>query len=225
MKDLMAALTKARSEMADPRKSANNPAFRSKYVPRDEALDAVMPALLANGLMLVQYPVTDGDTYGVGSKLVHTSGQEMDCGVFTVRPAKNDPQGAVAATTYASRCALMLLFGIAGDEDDDGNHASGKSGGGANAPVRRENAPQATQTTAEVKVPAKASRVAQNAPNSPREVVAQLGKAIIEKGVAPEALAAFVLNAYGKPSAEMGDDELTALAAKLTDAYKVSRGA
>lgn len=179
MKELMAALNKARSEMADPRKSATNPAFRSKYVPRDEALDAVMPALLANGLMLVQYPVTYEDTYGVGSKLVHTSGQEMDCGVFTVRPAKNDPQGAVAATTYASRCALMLLFGIAGDEDDDGNHASGKTNGCSNAPVRRENAPHATKTPEVVQPTAPQDIERQNALNE----VTALGKRAMANGV------------------------------------------
>ena len=127
---LFSALIAARKEMPDPRKSAENGAFKSasgkksKYVPRDEALDAIVPTALQFGIMVAQAPVSDDKGYGVHSIVYHESGETIDFGTFTVKPSKDDPQGAVAATTYSSRCALMLIFGLAGDEDDDGNKIS-----------------------------------------------------------------------------------------------------
>ena len=124
MKALVTALVAARQDMPDPRKSGLNPAFKSKFVPRDAALDSVVPALLKQGLMFVQSPIATDEGIGVHSQLLHVSGEVLDLGTFTVKPSKNDPQGAVAATTYASRCAIMLAFSIAGDDDDDGNSVS-----------------------------------------------------------------------------------------------------
>ena len=181
MKELVTALIAARKDMPDPRKSGTNPAFRSKFVPRDEALDSVVPSLLKHGLMFVQYPVATELGIGVHTQLLHDSGQSLDLGVFTVTPSKNDPQGAVAATTYASRCAIMLAFSIAGDDDDDGNSVS-------QAPAK-----------AAAKAPAKA-------PAKPRAAAKPLYDAIaaaIERGAEEAAVKKEVVRQWGMP------DELT----------------
>lgn len=126
-KTLGAALAAAQANMKDPRLTGTNPHFDSKFVPRDEALDCVLPALLAEGLALSQVPCSDERGVGVRTLLFHAAtGEVYDFGPFTVKPQKDDPQGAVAATTYASRTALMLIFGRAGDPDDDGNAACEK---------------------------------------------------------------------------------------------------
>lgn len=121
---LAKALVEAQANMTDPRLTGDNPHFRSKFVPRDEALDAVVPVLNANGIAFLQAPVGDENGYGVRTIIAHESGEALDLGVLTVKPAKNDPQGAVAAITYASRTAVMQAFGRAGDPDDDGTTAS-----------------------------------------------------------------------------------------------------
>lgn len=120
MTDLGAALVAARKAMKDPRKSGDNPHFRSKFVPRDEVLDAIMEPLLSQGLFLSQ-GIFDGNmvttvTLGVTS---------MRLGEYPIAP-NSDAQKYLAACTYASRGSLMLAFGLAGDEDDDGNTAAAK---------------------------------------------------------------------------------------------------
>lgn len=122
--NLAAALVKAQAAMDDPRLTGKNPAFKSKFVPRDEALDCVVPVLNAHGIAFLQPPCSGDGEYGVRTVLVHESGEVLDLGAFTVKPQKSDPQGAVACCTYASRTAIMEAFGRAGDEDDDGATAS-----------------------------------------------------------------------------------------------------
>lgn len=124
-KTLGAALAAAQANMKDPRLTGTNPHFDSKFVPRDEALDCVLPALLAEGIALSQAPVHDEFGYGVRTML-HWNAETFDFGAFTIKPSKDDPQGAIGATTYASRVGIMLVFARAGDPDDDGNAASEK---------------------------------------------------------------------------------------------------
>lgn len=126
-KSLAAALVAAQAKMKDPRLTGTNPHFKSKFVPRDEALDCILATANAEGLAVCQPPCSSEQGVGVRTILMHAdSGESFDFGPFCVTPSKPDPQGEVAATTYASRTALMLIFGRAGDEDDDGNGASGR---------------------------------------------------------------------------------------------------
>jgi hypothetical protein len=211
MKELFTALVSARSKMPDPRKSATNPAFRSKFVPRDEALDAIIPTLNGQGLMLVQTPIHTEDGVGVSSLLIHVSGQSLDLGTFTVNPAKNDPQGFVAATTYASRCALMLTMGLAGDEDDDGNGISAK-----NTAVTRENAPQAKKTTKATPTTTSEVSVAQNGLDELRA----LWKVVRdEMGTDEVKMKAFAFKEMSKPLGDLTDAEAVQLAKAMRKAY------
>jgi hypothetical protein len=104
--------------MADPRMTGSNPHFQSRFVPRDEVLDAVLPPLAESGVWLSQ---------GVESAelvtTVHGHGESLVLGRYPL-PAATDPQKFMAACTYASRGSLMLAFALAGDADDDGNTAS-----------------------------------------------------------------------------------------------------
>ena len=219
MKELFTALIAARKAMPDPRKSGKNPAFRSTFVPRDEALDSIVPTALAHGLLVSQSPVSDDHGYGVHTVLVHESGQSLDCGYFTVKPAKDDPQGAVAATTYASRCALMLVFAIAGDDDDDGNGVSKY----ANTAVARQDAPQATKAPKQVSSSAKRDSEAQKPANHSAEYNALSAtiKAAIAKNDA-EKVKAWVLNATkGKATADLTPTECALLESKMRHAYNL----
>ena len=124
---LTAALIAAQNEFLPVLKTKENPAYKrgnvtSKYAGLDDALEATQPALGKNGLVVIQFPINDTDRVGVFSMLVHTSGEFIGDG-FTLPLAKQDPQGGVAAVTYARRCGLLAILGVAA-EDDDGNTAS-----------------------------------------------------------------------------------------------------
>lgn len=117
-KTLTDALLTARREMPDPRLSGDNPHFRSKFVPRDEVIDAVVPLLLANGVFLTQGIV--GEQFVT---TVYGHGESMLLGAVPV-PDITDPQKLLAWETYQSRGSLMQAFCLAGEPDDDGNTAA-----------------------------------------------------------------------------------------------------
>lgn len=119
---LQEAFILATAEMDNPKKVANNPAFKSKYADLPEMLSVVKPLLSAHGMAVVQSPVSDGDSIGVATK-VYGYGEVLDFGAFTVPLVKKDAQGAGSAITYCRRYSLGAIFGLA-QEDDDGNAAS-----------------------------------------------------------------------------------------------------
>lgn len=130
MTEILKAFMKAKGEFPEIKKTKTNPFFKSKYAPLDVILAAVEPVLMANGLLLFQYP--DGDA--VVTTLYHAeSGETMPDGRYSLCAAKDDPQGQAAAYTYGRRCAIMTYLGIAA-EDDDGNSAQRGRQGSTDAP-------------------------------------------------------------------------------------------
>lgn len=119
---MVAAFIKAQQAFKPAVKDAVNPHYKSKYVTLQGVIDAVLPALHANGFGLIQRTsVVDGRTI-LRTELLHVS-NECLVSDYPVHPAKADPQGEGSALTYARRYALMALCGIA-PEDDDGNAAA-----------------------------------------------------------------------------------------------------
>lgn len=132
---LLAALAKAQSKLGGAvTKDSTNPHFRNQYASLAAVLRAAIPALTSEGIALVQYREA--------SELVTVLGH-VDGGLLEVRyplhPMKQDPQGWGSAMTYARRYQLMALLGLAAD-DDDGNAASGWSGGPQQPPQPRKKA-------------------------------------------------------------------------------------
>lgn len=106
-------------------KSATNPHFRSNYLPLDGLVDAIAPALRAQGIIIMQGSDPQDDN-GVTliTRLVHApSGQWVE-NVVRVPMDKGTAQGAGSAITYARRYGLQALLGLVADDDDDGNAAS-----------------------------------------------------------------------------------------------------
>lgn len=120
------ALAKAQSEFPLIKKEDKNPFFKSKYAGLPSILEVVLPVLHANGLYIVQIPISEEERVGVHTQITHAESGESVAGSFTMALAKNDPQGAGSAITYARRYALVSMLGLNVDEDDDGNHASNK---------------------------------------------------------------------------------------------------
>jgi len=118
---LAPALVKALGELSNPKMSGINPHFKSKYAKLPDILEVTRPTLHKHGLCAMQ------DSTG-SVLIVHESGEWIEFPGMPLTPSKNDPQGHIAALTYARRGYLTAALGICGDEDDDGNSAS--SGGG-----------------------------------------------------------------------------------------------
>jgi hypothetical protein len=123
MKNIASALVRAQRGFAPALKTSTNPHFRSKYVDLAGCIEAVLDALNAAGIALVQRTSEDNSGVTVETVFVHESGETLECGKLHVPAAKQDPQGYGSALTYARRYSLMAACGIA-PEDDDGNAAS-----------------------------------------------------------------------------------------------------
>lgn len=112
---LCAAKCKARPDYKPVRKNAKG--NFGAYATLDEVLDAVTPALAANGLDLSAKTVVLGDQQMLISTLRHTSGQfERAMSLITERV----PQKILAETTYFRRNHAACLAGVAADSDLDG---------------------------------------------------------------------------------------------------------
>lgn len=120
MQNVSAALVKAQKAFGPALKTNTNPHFKSKYADLSACIEAVIDALHANGIALVQRNIETDSGVCVETVFVHESGETLSSGPLHVPAAKNDPQGYGSALTYARRYSLMAACGIA-PEDDDGN--------------------------------------------------------------------------------------------------------
>lgn len=128
MNELAKSLVKAQAAMSHAAKDSKNPHFKSAYSSLASVIDAVRPALSANGLSFVQclhsastHPSFDGGV-AVETVLIHESGEQLSCGTLFIPASKQDAQGYGSAISYAKRYSLQSALGIA-SEDDDGQAA------------------------------------------------------------------------------------------------------
>lgn len=125
MKEIASALVKAQKAFGPALKTATNPHFKKNYADLAACIEAVVDALNANGIALVQQTSDCSDGVIVETVFVHESGETFSSGRLHVPASKNDAQGYGSALTYARRYSLMAACGIA-PEDDDGNAATKK---------------------------------------------------------------------------------------------------
>ena len=95
--------------------------YTFSYAPLDVILAAVRKPLSTNGLAITQLLVgTDLVTW-----LLHADGGRLESRVTLPLHNGASPQEIGSAITYLRRYAMQALLGIAAEEDDDGNAASG----------------------------------------------------------------------------------------------------
>jgi hypothetical protein len=122
MQQIATALVKAQRDFAPALKTSTNPHFRSRYADLAACVEAVIDALNANGIAMIQRTHDSDNGVAVETLFVHESGETITGGILHVPAAKHDPQGYGSALTYARRYSLMAACGIA-PEDDDANMA------------------------------------------------------------------------------------------------------
>lgn len=127
MKNITKKLLTAQKAFPLIKKEDSNPFFKSKYAGLPSVLEVVLPILQKQGLLLIQHPTSYGEKIGVKTVILDEESGESIESEFTMTLAKNDPQGAGSAITYARRYALVSILGLNVDEDDDANVASNKT--------------------------------------------------------------------------------------------------
>ena len=120
--ELAAALVKAHAEINGVAKSAVNPFFKSKYATLEAVVESVKPALLKQGIVVVQGLQDADNGVAIETMLLHSSGQWISS-TLRLPASKEDAQGYGSACTYGRRYGLMAICGVPA-EDDDGNAAT-----------------------------------------------------------------------------------------------------
>ncbi len=134
MHELIAALAKAQGQMKMAEFDATNPAFKkpdgkaSRYATLASIINAVRPALSANGIAYIQR-VSPSDIGVTVETVFYGHGGELATGPVVVPVDKRTAQGIGSALTYARRFSLAMACGIAADDDDDGQTAESVSPG------------------------------------------------------------------------------------------------
>ena len=126
IQNLSKAMAEFQKVVKQPAKDADNPFFRSKYVPLESVVKTVTETGSPLGISFMQYTqVNENGDLGLCTMVMHSSGEYMEFPPLPIRPESNKPQSTGSAITYARRYSLSSIFGIASEEDDDGNEASG----------------------------------------------------------------------------------------------------
>jgi len=126
--ELAAALAAAQGEMVGAEKGRENPFFKSRYATLADVWGACRAPLAKHGLAVIQLVQKVEAGLVLETILAHKSGQQV-VSVYPIQPVKNDPQGIGSAITYARRYSLSAMVGVAPEDDDDGNAASGREAG------------------------------------------------------------------------------------------------
>jgi hypothetical protein len=122
--NIASALCKFQAECPAPKKTAENPHFKSKYSPLEEIISTIKPYLAKNGLSFFQSTTTEGENICVTTLILHESGEYIESEPLKLPMGKVTAQGAGSAVTYARRYSLCAALGIAAEDDDDGNAAT-----------------------------------------------------------------------------------------------------
>lgn len=123
---LVEALSKASTEFLEVSKDTENPFYKSTYADLAALIKATRPFLGKNSLVVSQFPLMAGTRAGVTTIVAHSSGEWMESDL-TLPVSKADAQGSGSAITYARRYSYQSVLNVAGEEDDDGNAAVGKT--------------------------------------------------------------------------------------------------
>ena len=122
IKELAIALHKAQVKIKFAKKETSNPFFQSKYADLSSIVDAVKPALNAEGIVFLQGVSGVENGVAVETVLLHVSGEWMSS-KLEIPASKHDAQGYGSAITYGRRYGLQAMCGVP-TEDDDGNAAT-----------------------------------------------------------------------------------------------------
>lgn len=189
--ELMELLSEAQKEMPNPKKSREGQKGyqKYKYATLDAVLDIVKPPLNSRGIFLSQPSGKLDDGTMRVQTVVFYKGTQM---VLDTKPYEydSDPQEFGKRETYARRYSLLTAFGLAGEDDTDGDTGPKKEA--AKAPAKRHEPQQ---------VPDRRTRMLVK--------VASYKAQLMERGLKEEGLDAYLPAHYDVDSVDkLTDDQL-----------------
>lgn len=120
---LLAALSKAMAMIEDPKRTAVNPYYNSKYATLQDVYESIRQPLQESGLVVMQVTKCEGDDVKLITTLYHIETGEFISAEYPIQPSDpKNPQSLGSALTYARRYSLCTILGLA-PEDDDANSA------------------------------------------------------------------------------------------------------
>ena len=134
------ALADVNEILANPKNTAQNPFFKSKYAPLNDILTDIRPLFAQHGLTILQNTLSLNDMVGIQTMILHVSGQYIQSDILFLKADKDTAQGQGSSITYGRRYQLSGMLNIASEDDDDGNHASSKQATKATPPVLKNAA-------------------------------------------------------------------------------------
>ena len=118
-------LIKAKASFGKVLLNKTNPHLKNKYADLSSVFDAIETALTANDLFISQNGEMLDGSFFIRTILFDSNGSSIDFGIVPVRTTKDDAQNLGSGLTYARRYGLITALGLVGEEDDDGNEATG----------------------------------------------------------------------------------------------------
>lgn len=191
-KTLAEALCAAQGQMQNPKKdktakvrTRTGGEYTYNYTTLDAVLDVVRPALNENGVFLSQRSeVAENGMLLQTAVMYGDSVQVLD---VTPYQYDSDPQEFGKRETYARRYSLLKAFGLAGDDDTDGDTGSGGT------------TPPSPRATAKRKPDDKRKKMLAR--------IAQLKAKLMERGLTEEGLDAYLPARYKVDSIDKLTDE------------------
>lgn len=185
MAELIRLLAEAQAEMPNPKKDREGQKGyqKYKYATLDKVLDIVKAPLNARGIFITQPTSMTDDGCMRVQTVVFRDGAQM---VLDTKPFEydSDPQEFGKRETYARRYSLLTAFGLAGEDDTDGDTGPKASRSG--------------KATGSKPVDKRKKMLAR---------VAQLKAKLMERGLTEEGLDAYLPAHYGVEAPDQLTDE------------------
>lgn len=121
---LSAALVAAQAEMPAVKFNETNKFLGNKYADLGAVIEATRPILKSHGLAVSHLVVGEGESIGVTTLLVHSSGEFIGSTATLLvgqEKGKSSAQVAGSIVSYLRRYSLGAILGLYTDEDNDGN--------------------------------------------------------------------------------------------------------
>lgn len=144
--ELGLALAKAQAQMSNPKKTSDNPFFKSKYADLAEVINVSKHILAAHGLSVAQFPTFQENKVAVETVLIHESGQFIS-GELSIPISKIDAPSIGSGITYGRRFTRAAICDIWHEDDDDGEKAIGR--GQASPKISKKQAHDINQSLEE----------------------------------------------------------------------------
>ena len=144
--NLAMSLAKFQGEMTNPKNTANNPQYASKYAPLQDILALARPILSKHGLSILQSTTGDLENVTISTMLIHESGEFLETEPFVLKGEQTargggkvvNVQGAGSVITYIRRYQVSAMLGVASEDDDDGSHSTGYKSNGPDEQINKE---------------------------------------------------------------------------------------